>query len=56
VLKRFDGVVDEAVRSGVETVAIVSHRVAIRGLARARAVDLTVQDVRERELDTPSVS
>lgn len=30
VLERFDGVVDEAVRSGVETVAIASHGVAIQ--------------------------
>ncbi|MFC9914979.1 histidine phosphatase family protein [Streptomyces sp. NPDC127197] len=30
VLERFDGVVDEAVRGGVETVAMVSHGVAIR--------------------------
>ncbi|MEU8482418.1 histidine phosphatase family protein [Streptomyces sp. NPDC048641] len=55
VLERFDGVVDEAVQSGAETVALVSHGVAIRVWLAARALNVTTEDVKRRELDNTGV-
>ncbi|MEU6662092.1 histidine phosphatase family protein [Streptomyces sp. NPDC046821] len=56
VLERFDGVVDEAVRSGANTVAMVSHGVAIRVWLAARAANVSVQDMTERELDNTGIA
>ncbi|WP_331719917.1 histidine phosphatase family protein [Streptomyces sp. NBC_00147] len=56
VLERFDGVVDEAVRSGANTVAMVSHGVAIRVWLAARATNVSVQDMTERELDNTGIA
>ncbi|WP_420803251.1 histidine phosphatase family protein [Streptomyces spiramyceticus] len=55
MLERFDGVVDEAVRSGAEAVVMVSHGVAIRVWLAARAVNVTAEDVKRRELDNTGV-
>ncbi|MFJ1550700.1 histidine phosphatase family protein [Streptomyces sp. NPDC088246] len=55
VLEQLDGVVDEAVQSGVGTVAMVSHGVAIRVWLAARAVNFSVRDVMQCELDNTGV-
>ncbi|MFF8022142.1 histidine phosphatase family protein [Streptomyces sp. NPDC007896] len=55
VLQRFDSVVDEAVRSGAQTVAMVSHGVAIRVWLASRAANVTVEDVQQRELNNTGI-
>lgn len=55
VLDRFDGVVNEAVQSGAEAVGMVSHGVAIRVWLAARALNVTTDDVKRRELDNTGV-
>ncbi|WP_455356490.1 histidine phosphatase family protein [Streptomyces sp. SYSU K217416] len=55
VLERFDGVVDEAVQSGAETVALLSHGVAIRVWLAAHALNVTTEDVKRRELDNTGI-
>ncbi|MFF0740655.1 histidine phosphatase family protein [Streptomyces sp. NPDC004111] len=55
VLQRFDSVVEEAVRSGARTVAIVSHGVVIRVWIALRAAGVTARDVQPRELDNAGI-
>ncbi|MET9185166.1 histidine phosphatase family protein [Streptomyces tendae] len=55
VLQRFDCVVYEAVRSGAQTVAMISHGVAIRVWLASRAANVTVEDVQQRELDNTGI-
>ncbi|MFD3563564.1 histidine phosphatase family protein [Streptomyces sp. NPDC058686] len=55
VLERFDGVIDEAAQSGLETVAMVSHGVAIRVWLAARTDNFTARDAKRRELDNTGV-
>lgn len=54
VLQRFDCVVDEAVRSGAQTVAMIIHGVAIRVWLASRPANVTVEDIQQRELDKPA--
>ncbi|MGP3777158.1 histidine phosphatase family protein (plasmid) [Streptomyces sp. SDT5-1] len=56
VLQRFDDVVDEAVRSGADTVAMVSHGISIRIWLACRAANLTARDMAERELDNTGMA
>ncbi|WP_329127460.1 histidine phosphatase family protein [Streptomyces sp. NBC_01465] len=55
VLERFDNVIDEAVLSGLETVVMVSHGVAIRVWLAARTDNFSVHDAKKRELDNTGV-
>ncbi|MEV3861590.1 histidine phosphatase family protein [Streptomyces sp. NPDC050095] len=51
VHERFDAVVAEAVSTGLESVALVSHGAVIRAWLAVRAVEVDVRFVRELELD-----
>ncbi|WUW19236.1 histidine phosphatase family protein [Streptomyces sp. NBC_01465] len=55
VPERFD-VVYEAVRSGADTVAMVSHGVAIRVWLAARATNVPTHDLADRELDNTGIA
>lgn len=55
LLERFDTVIDEIVQRGAESVAVVSHGVAIRVWLAARVLNMTTAEVKRRELDNTGI-